>query len=147
MWIDKIQIQEFIELKPFKACFFPEVHINKNNRISGETLCCFNGLNILNRNKILYNLYGLFRMIYDEVALTFPNAKVDLYYNEANSEHFALTLKFAADINPSESSKYCEEVHKGFMTLFMNNFICDFSKCFLVENCLVENLFGVYQNT
>ena len=102
-------------MKPFKECFFPEVHINKDNRISGETLHCFNGLNILNRDKILYHLYSLFRKIYEEVEQIFPNAYVDLYYNEANSEHLAFTVKFAADINPSESSKYCEEVHKGFM--------------------------------
>ena len=59
----------------------------------------------------LYHLYSLFRMIYEEVAHSFSNAKVDLYYNEGNSEHLALTVKFAADIEPSESSKYCEEVY------------------------------------
>ena len=59
-WIDKIQIQEFIELKPFKECFFPEVHINKNNGISCETLYCFNILNISNGDKILYHLYSLY---------------------------------------------------------------------------------------
>ena len=59
----------------------------------------------------LYHLYSLFRMIYEEVAHSFSNVKVDLYYNEGNSEHLALTVKFAADIEPSESSKYCEEVY------------------------------------
>ena len=93
-WIDKIQIQEFIGLKRFKECFFPEVHINKDSQISGESLYCVNELNISNEDKILYNLYGLFRMIYDEIVLTFPNAKVDLYYNEANSEHLTLTECF-----------------------------------------------------
>ena len=69
----------------------------------------------------LYHLYSLFRMIYEEVTHNFSNAKVDLSYNEGNSEHLALTegnsehlaltVKFAADIEPSESSKYCEEVY------------------------------------
>ena len=133
-------------MKPFKECFFPEVHINKDNRIIGETLHCFKGLNILNGDNILYHLYSLFRKIYEEVEQIFPNAYVDLYYNEANSEHLAFTVKFAADINPSESSKYCEEVHKGFMNFLRIILFAIFSKCFLVENCLVENLFGVHQN-
>ena len=47
----------------------------------------------------LYHLYSLFRMIYEEVAHSFSNAKVDLYYNEGNSEHLALTVKFAADMS------------------------------------------------
>ena len=76
-------------------------------------------------------------MIYEEVEQIFPNANVDLYYNEANSEHLALTVKFAADIDPSESSKYCEEVNKGFMNLFMNSFICDF-----FEICFSRKLFS-----
>ena len=71
---------------------------------------------------ILYNLYGLFCLIYDKVVLTFLNVK------DVNNEHLPFTVKFAADIISSESSKYCEEVHKGFMNLFMNDFICDFFK-------------------
>ena len=69
-------------------------------------------------------------MIYEEVEQIFPNANVDLYYNEANSEHLALTVKFAADIDPSESSKYCEEVHEGFMNLYEKFYLRFFQNVF-----------------
>ena len=129
-WIDKILIQEFIELKPFKECFFPEVHINKDNQTSGESLYCFNGLNISNGNKILYHLYDLFCMIYDEVEQSLPNASFYLYYNESNREHLALTVKSASDINPSESLKHYEVVRKGFTNLVANDSIKDYFKIF-----------------
>ena len=69
-------------------------------------------------------------MIYEEVEQIFPNANVDLYYNEANSEHLALTVKFAADIDPFESSKYCEEVHEGFMNLYEKFYLRFFQNVF-----------------
>ena len=125
-WINKIEIKEFIDLKPFREYFFPEAHINKDNQISSETLYCFNGLNISNGDKILHHLYSLFPMICDEVVLSFPSANVDLYYNETKSEHLALTVKFVSNINPSGSSKYFQEVRKGFMNLFVDDFICNY---------------------
>ena len=129
--IDKIQIQEFIELKPFKEIFCPEVHINKDNRITTESLYCFNGLNIPNGDKILYHLYGLFRLIYDEVEQSFPNtSSVGLYYNESNKEHLVSTVKFASDIDPSKSLTYYEVVRKGSMNLIANDFIKDYFEMF-----------------
>ena len=94
----KIKIQRLIELKLFQECFFHEVHINKDNQISGEALYCFNRLNISNGNKILYHTYSLFCIIYEEVEQIFSNANVNMYYSEAKSEQLALTVNFAADI-------------------------------------------------
>ena len=72
-------------------------------------------------------------MIFKEIRDALSEPVIDLFHDDRLGDGIAVAVKFCNDLHPSESVNYCCVMKEAFKKLFQDDFIQQFSLCFLTK--------------
>ena len=72
-------------------------------------------------------------MIFKKIRDALSEPVIDLFHDDRFGDGIAVAVKFCNDIHPSESVNYCCIMKEAFKKLFQDDFIQQFSLCFLAK--------------
>ena len=126
-WISSFAVDHYIDrrIKLGLPSHYLDLHICKENKASGLSLCKMNGViqngdgyDVYSYNKVLKFFYQGCECIFEGFEEQLPSSDINIFYNEKNSPPLVITVKFCLDIHPTQSGLFSDKVWTAIKSFF-----------------------------
>ena len=120
-WLSSTVVNDYIDRRTkLELSFYPDLHISKENKVSGLSLYKMNGMiqggGVDDYNKVFEFFYRGCEGMFEGIDEHLPFCDINLFYDEKNLPTFVITVKLCPGIHPFEPGLYHDKLVKAVTT-------------------------------